>query len=231
MRFRVNQDSRWRAAQWSRLLVSLVIFALFALAAWKLGFFRRNAPQRVVAEAERIAGHRWLATIFVLVYTTLSAFALPVTLLAYGAGAIFGFARGALYVWTASMLGATAGFVLARGILAKAARRLLGPHNDKLRELKKGNATLTVFRMQVMPVIPFGVVTYAAAIADLPLGRFLAGTATGIIPGTLLATFVGDRFIAGVSGTNHGALWLAIGLSVVLLALSLLPNVIKSVRR
>src|SRR6266567_798429 len=81
-RFRVNQDSRWRAAQWSRLLVSLVIVALFAFAAWKLGFFRRNAPQRVVAEAERIAGHRWLATMFVLVYATLSAFALPVTVLA-----------------------------------------------------------------------------------------------------------------------------------------------------
>src|SRR5438477_850464 len=104
----MTRNDPWRATQWVRLLLTIVVLAAFAFAAWKLGFFTRNAPQKVVAEVERIAGRRWLAPIFGLVYATLAAFALPVTLLAYGAGAIFGFVRGAVYVWIASMLGAIA---------------------------------------------------------------------------------------------------------------------------
>ena len=226
----MKAESRWRAAQWSGLLVSLVIFALFALAAWKLGFFGRNAPEKVVAEAERIAGRRWLAPIFVLVYATLCAFALPVTVLAYGAGAIFGFLRGTLYIWTASMLGATGGYLLGRSVLSRAARSLLGAYQHKLGDLKKGSSALRVFRARLAPMA-FGVTTYASAIAKVPLGAYLAGTAAGIIPGTLLSTFIGDRFVAGVSGRSHGALWLAIGMSVVLLGLSLIPNLVKTLRR
>ena len=227
----MTDDRRGRSREWARLLLSLMALALFALAAWKLGFFERNAPQKVVAEAERIASQRWLAPIFVLVYAILAAFALPVTVLAYGAGAIFGFLRGSLYVWIASMVGGTAGYYLARGALATAARRLLHAHHDKLRQLKKDNPALGVFRMQVAPIIPFGVATYGSAIAEVPVTQFLAGTAAGIIPGTLLSAFVGDRFVAGVSGRSHGALWLAIGISLLLLALSFLPSVIKKRRR
>ncbi|MFL5620648.1 MAG: TVP38/TMEM64 family protein [Gemmatimonadaceae bacterium] len=223
---------RERHTDWLRLLAPLVVLALFALAAWKLGFFRSRGADQVVAEAERVAGRQWLAPIFIVVYAALTAIALPMTMLTYAAGAVFGVVRGSIYVWIATMIGAVAAYYLARGLMAKTARRLIGPHRDKLRALKSGrHAALTVFRMQLTPMLPFAVVTYAAGSFELSPLAFFTGTAIGIVPGTLVATFVGDRFVAGVSGHDRSAVWLSIAIPTVLLGLSFVPKLVKSIRR
>ncbi|MFL5620643.1 MAG: TVP38/TMEM64 family protein [Gemmatimonadaceae bacterium] len=223
---------RERHTDWLRLLAPLVVLVLFALAAWKLGFFRARGSQQVVAKAEHVAGRQWLAPIFVLVYFLLTTLALPMTMLTYVAGAVFGVVRGFLYVWVATMISAVATYYLARGLMANTARRLIGPHRDKLRELKSGkHVALTVFRLQITPMIPFAVVSYGAGTVEASPLAFFTGTAIGIIPGRLLATFVGDRFVAGVSGQNKTALWLSIAIPVVLLALSFAPKLLKSLQR
>ena len=203
----------------------------FAFVAWKLGFFHRNGPQKVVAAAEKVGGRQWLAPIFIVIYATMAAFAIPATMLAYAAGAVFGFVRGAIYVWIASMIGAVAGYSLARGVLAKSAERLLGPKRDKMRRLDKGNGVIAAARMRLTPFIPFGVLTYAAAIAKLRPVPFLIGTAIGIIPAVLLATFIGDRFVAGVSGHSKTGLWLGLAMSLTLLAISFAPRAIEKIRK
>src|SRR5437762_6369690 len=120
-----------RASDWLRLVAPLALAALFLVAAWKLGFFRRGS-RAVMREVEQITGRRWLAPAFVAVYALLCAFGLPVTMLAYFAGAAFGFVRGSLYIWIASMLGGTAAFYLAKGVLAKLAAKVVEPVQDKL---------------------------------------------------------------------------------------------------
>jgi hypothetical protein len=87
------------------------------------------------------------------------------------------------------------------------------------------------FRMQVMPLVSFGVFNYAAGISKLPLVPFLIGTAFGIIPGTLLATYVGDRFVAGVRGEDRNPLYIALAVTVLLFGLSFLPKLIKKPRK
>jgi uncharacterized membrane protein YdjX (TVP38/TMEM64 family) len=206
--------------------------ALLAVSAWKLGFFAPRGSHRIVAEAERVGGRRWLAATFIIVYALLGTLALPMTTLTYAAGAVFGVVRGSIYVWIATMLAAAASYFLARGLLASTARRLLGPHRDMLRELQSGKrAALTVFRMQLTPMIPFAAVTYAAGTAELPPRSFFAGSALGIIPGAVIATFAGDRLVAGVSGHDTSAVVIAIVIPSTLLGLSYLPKLIKKIRR
>jgi len=76
---------RHRVRDWARLLVPLLMIALFAVAAWKLGFFKSAGSQRIVAEAERIGGRDWLAAAFVVIYAALGVVALPMTMLTYAA--------------------------------------------------------------------------------------------------------------------------------------------------
>ncbi|HJP85507.1 MAG TPA: VTT domain-containing protein [Gemmatimonadaceae bacterium] len=183
-----------------RLIAPFVIYAILAFAAWKLGYFRE---QKVEAAARTSTSSAVVGAVFVIIYGSVSAVALPVTLLAYGAGAIFGFWRAALLVWVGSMLGAVVGYYLARGIWAKPARRLLGHYNEKLRSLRKGNVFLTALRVQLLPVIPFGPFNYAAGISKFDPLQFLAATALGIVPGTLMATFIGAQLAAGVHGKSR----------------------------
>lgn len=199
-----------------RLIAPVVVYGLLAFVAWKLGYFQE---QKVTAAARTSTAGAFVGAAFVIIYAIGAALALPVTPLAYGAGAIFGFWRASILVWIASMLGAIAGYYLARGVWAKPARRLLGKYDEKLLSLRKGNVFLTSFRLQLMPVIPFGAFNYAAAISKLEPLPFLAGTALGIIPGTLMATFIGDRLAAGVHGESKKPY--LVGGAVALLALAL----------
>jgi uncharacterized membrane protein YdjX (TVP38/TMEM64 family) len=181
------------------LAAPFILYAVFAFVAWRLGYFHE---QKVIQQSRMSSASPFVAVAFVLVYGAIAAFALPVTPLAYAAGAIFGFVRATILVWTGSMLGAVAGYYLARGIWAKPARRLLDGYKDKLDSMGKRNVFMTSFRVQLLPVVPFGAFNYAAAIAKFDVLPFLAGTALGIIPGTAMATFIGAQLAAGVHGKS-----------------------------
>lgn len=221
---------RPRLADLLRLLGSIAVLGAFAIVAWKLGLFKAANVEKVSAATGNNGSRLWLSVVYVVIYAIVATLALPVSPLAYGAGAVFGFIRGGIVVWTGSMFGAMTGYLLARYVWAGAARRLLGSHKEKLKDLREDNPALKVFRMQVMPVVPFGIFNYAAAVAKLPLPQFLLGTAFGVIPGSLIATFIGDRFLAGVHGPDKTPLFLAIGAALLLLALSFVPTLVKKTR-
>ncbi len=202
-----------------RLIAPLVIYAVLAFVAWKRGYFREQA----IAEVVGGNGSLWAAVTFVLIYSVVGALALPVTPLGFAAGAVFGFWPAATLVWVASMLAAVAGYYLAQGVWAEPARRLLGRY-EGMHDLGESNAFLTALRVRLMPLIPFGAFSYAAAISKLSLPPVLAGTALGIIPATLLTVFIGDRFAAGVHGASKKPYLLAIAAALALLALSFAPK-------
>lgn len=211
----------------ARLVAPIILYAVLALGAWRLGYFH---AEKVSAAAEKSSGGIWFGTGFVTLYAVLTALAMPISPLAYAAGAVFGFWRASILVWIASIFGAVAGYYLARGVLAKPARTLLGHYKDKLSGVGKGSAFVTALRMQLMPIVPFGAFNYAAAISKLEVLPFLAGTAIGIIPGTLLATFIGDRFAAGVHGKSKMPyIFVAAGVLVVI-AVSFAPRLWDKIR-
>jgi uncharacterized membrane protein YdjX (TVP38/TMEM64 family) len=220
-----------RLADVIRLVVSALVLGVFAFIAWKLGLLRATGAGKVSRLAGNAGGTALLAVTFIVVYAVIAALALPVFPLAYGAGAVFGFVRAALLVWIGSMLGAITAYLLARYMWGSAARRLLGPHDERLKDLQRGNSALITFRMRLSPIVPFGAFSYAAGIGRMPLTPFLSGTALGTIAGTLLATFVGDRFMAGMHGNYSHPLLLVAGVALVLLGLSFLPDLIGRLRR
>ena len=210
-----------------RLIAPVVAYAGLAVIAWKLGYFHE---QKVTALAEASTRGLYVGAAFVLIFAAGSALALPVTPLAYGAGAVFGFWRASILVWAGSMLGSIGGYYLARGIWAKPARRLLGRYNEKLHSLGEGNVFLTSLRLQLIPVKPFGVFNYAAGISKLDPLPFFAGTALGIIPGTLMATFIGDRLAAGAHGKSRKPYLVAGAVALLAIALSFGPKLWEKLR-
>jgi uncharacterized membrane protein YdjX (TVP38/TMEM64 family) len=208
----------------------LVALAIFIVVAWRHGYFDLKNPQKLGAAAQRAQDIPWLGPIFVAVYSTLAMLAAPVSPLAYGAGAVFGVWRGTLYVMIASLLGATAGYYLAHSAWSGVARRLLGRFHDKLRELRHGHVFLTTLRLQLLPIMPFGIFNYAAGVARLPFWKFIAGTAIGILPGTIAAVYVGDRLMAGITGSDKRAFVVAGIVVAALFGLSFAPSLVKRLR-
>jgi len=216
---------------WLRLALPVLIVAGFIVLAWRFGYFSLKTPEQLDAATDRVEGLPWLAPIFVLIYAALATLAAPVSPLAYAAGALFGVVRGSVYVWLGSVVGAMAGYFLARTSLAGPARRLLGRFQDRMSQLRDGNAFTTTLRLQILPVLPFGIFNYAAGVTRLRIPGFLAGTALGIIPGTIAAVYVGDRLVAGLETGDKRALLVAGLVVAAMFALSFAPTLVKKLRR
>jgi uncharacterized membrane protein YdjX (TVP38/TMEM64 family) len=216
---------------WLRIALPVLVVAGFIVLAWRFGYFSLKTPEQLDAATDRVESLPWLAPIFVLSYAALATLAAPVSPLAYAAGALFGVVRGSLYVWLGSMVGAMAGYFLARTSLAGPARRLLGRFRDRMRQLRDGNAFITTLRLQMLPILPFGIFNYAAGVTRLRIPGFLAGTALGILPGTIAAVYVGDRLVAGLETGNKRALLVAALVVAALFALSFAPTLVRKLRR
>lgn len=216
---------------WLRMALPVLVVAGFIVLAWRFGYFSFKTPEQLDAATDRVESLPWLAPIFVLSYAALATLAAPVSPLAYAAGALFGVVRGSVYVWLGSIVGAMAGYFLARTSLAGPARRLLGRFRDRMRQLRDGNAFTTTLRLQMLPILPFGIFNYAAGVMRLRIPGFLAGTALGILPGTIAAVYVGDRLVAGLETGNKRALLLAGLIVATLFALSFAPTLVKKLRR
>lgn len=216
---------------WLRIALPVVVVAGFIVLAWRFGYFSLKTPEQLDAATDRVEGLPWLAPIFVLVYAALATLAAPVSPLAYAAGALFGVVRGSLYVWLGSILGAAAGYFLARTSLAGPAYRLLGRFHDKLGQLRDGNAFTTTLRLQMLPILPFGIFNYAAGVSRLRIVGFLSGTALGILPGTIAAVYVGDRLVTGLETGDKRALLVAGLIVAAIFALSFAPTLVRKLRR
>jgi uncharacterized membrane protein YdjX (TVP38/TMEM64 family) len=222
---------RLRLSDWVRITLPVIFVVAFMLVAWQLGYFKLRHPQHLGAAADRVRDVPWLGPIFVSVYAAMGAFAAPVSPLAYGAGAVFGPIRGTFFVWLASLIGAAAGYWMARGAWAGTAHRLLGRYAENVHRLREQNTFLMTFRVQLLPIIPFGVFNYAAGTSRLPFLPFMLGTALGIIPGTVAAVYIGDRISEGLGAHDTHAFEVAGVVAALLLVVSFLPTLIQKLRK
>lgn len=215
---------------WLRLAIPVVALLALIVWAWRQGYFAIDEAEEVAAIARSVRRTPELAVTFALTYAGLAAMGLPVAPLGYGAGALYGFGRGVALVWIASLLGAAAGYVLARGVMRGPALRLLGRHAGVIHSLRARHGFMTVLRIQLLPVVAFGPFNYAAGIAGIPFLPFMGATAVGIIPGTLAIVYVGDRVMAGLRGEQGYPFVVAGTIAVCLVALSFIPTIVRRQR-
>jgi uncharacterized membrane protein YdjX (TVP38/TMEM64 family) len=210
-----------------RLALPLLLLATLALLAWKLRYF---GQERLTGTASHARHAWWFGLAFVAVFGVIAALPTPASPLLYAAGALFGLVQGSLLAWCGSMLGGAAGYWLARGVWADTAARLLGRNQDTLRGMLEGKDFLVTLRLRLIPLVPFGVFTYAAGAVKIDFLRYLAGTALGIIPYTVAAVLVGERMAAGFRGGQRSAFLVAGAVMIALIGVSFLPTMIRKRR-
>ena len=172
---------------------------------------------------------------FVLFYTAVVAFSLPIaSLLTLAAGALLGWPAIGLIV-VAATAGASLLFIAARGLFRDVLRARAGPFFAKLEAGFTKNAFGYLLFLRLMPAAPFWAVNILPAFSSMRLAPFIGATAIGIIPGTSVYVAVGrgfDHLLAqgktpnlAVLNTPH--IWLPLaGLAL----LALLPTVYRQIR-
>ena len=214
-----------------RLWILLAVIAAAGFVAWRFGLFDLRDPQHLAAAVRRARGVRAIAPLFVVVYAIVTTFGLPATPFTLAGGAIFGSVLGSILNWCGAVLGAMGSFVLAKRLGRDALRRLLGTNAVKLDGLVEHGGFATVFRLRLLPVVPFNVLSFAAGLAGVPFRTYALGTAFGIVPGTIVYTYFADSLIAGAEGASRAA-FIKVGVAAaLLLTVSFAPALVRRLRR
>ena len=161
----------------------------------------------------------WAPAAYVGLFVLLPALFFPVAVLALAGGLLFGLWAGSVYTFAGALLNCALMFLLSRHVGREPVRRYverkLSPRwRARLERAggREGFWLLVVLRL--IPAVPYNLINYTFGLTSMPLGTYLAASAIGIIPGTVVFINIGDKALDPASP----GFWLALGLLALLLA-------------
>ena len=213
-----------------RIAILGALVLVLTIAGYALGWFNLARVTRTIAALQSGRNALAVALIFFVVYAATTAIGFPALPFTVAGGAIFGHVRGTLLSWAAATVGTMLGYLLARSIGRETARRWIAKRKVGA-ALTQSTSFLTLLRLRLVPVIPLSVVNFAAGLARTRFGVYVAATAIGILPVTIVFTYFADSLMRGLEGARTHAYWDVAIASAVLMAMSLLPLMVKRLRR
>jgi uncharacterized membrane protein YdjX (TVP38/TMEM64 family) len=190
---------RWRGRTLARALA--LVAALASVVA--LG---RVAGGAIPRFAEWVDGLGvWGPAAFVAGYALAVVAFAPASPLTVVAGAIFGVARGTLYVFVAATLGACLAFLVARhGARGLVERRIAGdPRFAAIDRAIGQQGRRIVLLLRLSPVFPFNLLNYALGLTRVRFADY-AVACVGMLPGTLAYVYSGS-LLGDVAAAAGGA--------------------------
>jgi uncharacterized membrane protein YdjX (TVP38/TMEM64 family) len=159
--------------------------------------------------------------LFALAYLVATLALVPTSLFTLVAGAVFGVAWGFPLVIGTAVASASSAFFLARLVLREPARRRFSRHRvlQAVDKAVRKEGWKVVVLLRLSPIVPFGVQNYFFGVSSVKATHFIAATALGVMPATLVYLFIGaaGREALGSGSTARWAL-LAAGLAATLAA-------------
>jgi uncharacterized membrane protein YdjX (TVP38/TMEM64 family) len=198
------------------------------LLGYKLGWFDYSHTLMHIAKLRRSSNIGMFLVGFVLAYGALTSFGLPGLPFNVAAGALFGSVVGGVLAWMGSMLGATAGYWLARTVGHNEVSRWVKRYKRVDVAVAEARDFGGMLRLRLVPVLPIGVVNFVGGLARSPFPSYLAATALGIIPSVAIYSYFSDSLVEGVGSGRKQALVSLIVASALLILLSFLPKIFRS---
>lgn len=222
----------------------LIVVVLGAgLGWWLLGdrlSFETLRENREALIAWRNDSYALVAAVYMLAYVAIVAFSLPGALaMTLTGGFLFGLWPGALMIVASATAGATLIFLAAKTSLGDRLARALEGRGGAMARFRRGieeNEVWFLLLIRLVPVMPFFVANLAPAFLGVGLRNYVLTTFFGIMPGTVVYTWVGaglgEVFERG--GTPDLGIVFephVLGPLLGLCALAALPMIVKAVRR
>ena len=195
------------------------LFVLFALAGCVVAVLV-DLPDVVTLRAwlDSLGAVGWAALVAGFALVTLAP--VPRTALSVLAGVLAGFWGGLALGLGSGVLGALAGFAMARWLGRDTVVRLAGPRLARADALLADRGVLAVLTGRLIPVTPFTLVSYAGGLSGIRLRDYLLGSAVGLVPGTVLHVTIGATVGAAGHDGQRGLLLSLIPLACALVALA-----------
>ena len=208
----VQEEPAWVAMG----LVGAVIAVL--VVAWRWSPLAHTVtPAMVIGLAEDFGSRWWAPLVLMASYTPACLAMFPRPLITLAAVIAFGPWLGFAYALTGIVASSVVTYYIGRRMRRDTVRRIAGPRLDRMIEVLKKYGLLAMTLLRLVPIAPFAVESIVAGAIHMRLWHVMAGTAIGLLPGTLATTIFGDAIETALTGTGEVNWWL-VGGAVALLA-------------
>ena len=157
----------------------------------------------------------WAPILYIILYTVGTILVLPSTPLNLSGGALFGVWWGTLWTGLAALIAAVVAFAFTRTVgRGYMTRKLAGRWEAIDAEMRQGGL-FYMFAIRLLPIIPYGIVNFAAGLTSIRFRDYFVGTTLGTVPGILPFVMMGAGLHA-LAGGNLLPLMCALTLTGVL---------------
>jgi len=200
---------------WGKLAFGLLVIGLLA-ALWRFTPLAGVVtPENTIAWAKEFGSQWWAPAVVMLAYTPACFVMFPRPLITLAAVVAFGPWLGFGYALLGIVGSSVVTYYVGTRLRRDTVRRLAGPGLNRMVEVLKKYGLLAMTLLRLVPLAPFAIEGIVAGAVRLKLWHLAAGTAIGMLPGTLATTVFGDQLESALSGGSFN--WWIVGGVVVLL--------------
>lgn len=143
----------------------------------------------------------WAPVVYIALYVVATVLVLPSTVLNLTGGAIFGPVLGTLWTSLAAIIAAVVAFTFTRTVGRETvAKRLSGRWQAMDAEVRQGGL-FYMFAIRLVPIMPYGLVNFAAGLTSISFKDYILGTTIGTVPSVLPFVLLGS---SGLKAINTG---------------------------
>jgi uncharacterized membrane protein YdjX (TVP38/TMEM64 family) len=158
----------------------------------------------------------WAPIVYIIVYIVATLLLIPSTALNLTGGALFGPWLGAFWTSLAAILAAIVAFVFTRSVGRETvAKRLAGRWHAMDAEVKQGGL-FYMFAIRLLPLMPYGIVNFAAGLTSVTFKDYVLGTTLGTLPGVLPFVLLGSSGLNAIKTGDVLPLLTALGMTGIL---------------
>jgi uncharacterized membrane protein YdjX (TVP38/TMEM64 family) len=158
----------------------------------------------------------WAPVTYIFLYTVGTILILPSTPLNLSGGAIFGAWLGTLWTTIAAVIAAVVAFAFTRTVGRDlVAKKFAGRWEAMDAEMRQGGL-FYMFAIRLLPIIPYGLVNFAAGLTSIRFRDYFLGTLLGTVPGVLPFVLLGSSGLQALRTGDVLPLMGALGLTGIL---------------
>ncbi len=190
--------------------IFLIIICLLSTVV-SIAFFGKIDPNEIQSWLDALG--IWGPVIYILLYTISTLLVLPSTTLNLMGGALFGLWMGTLWTTLAALAAAVVAFGFTRTLGQRQVRdRFSGSWQTLDTELRKGGL-FYMAAIRLLPIIPYGLVNYAAGLTSITFRDYIVGTSIGTLPGIIPFVLLGSTGATALKTGEIFPLLSALGLT------------------
>jgi uncharacterized membrane protein YdjX (TVP38/TMEM64 family) len=187
-----------------KLKSGLALIFVLCLVATGLAFWGLGGADMAQVQVWLKAWGIWAPFVYILIYVIATVLILPSTALNLTGGALFGPWWGTFWTSLAAILAAIAAFAFTRTVGREVvAERLAGRWQAMDAEVQRGGQ-FYMFAVRLIPVMPYGLVNFAAGLTSVSFKDYLLGTILGTVPSVLPFVLLGS---SGLQAIRTGDIW------------------------